>query len=338
MQDILICKSGDPVNPTEIPQRRSPESKHSECDVAIVGAGIAGLTAARALQAAGLSVTVLDKGRGVGGRVATRRLEGGTFDHGAQAVDGSTPGIWAALAGSLPAGVLARCAGRWIGRAGMTSIAKALADRLRVLTGTRVLSIARQSDGYELSLESGSAMNARAVIVTAPVPQTLELLGLGQVDLDPDDTRLLSQIEYAPCLVALAVLERAPAAREPWVEVAHDAVALVANHAARGVSAIPAVTVHATPMFSEAHWDAPREQSAASLMARAMPWIDAPVSVLQGHGWRYARPRAGLGIGCLPLKGAGNLVVAGDAFTSGDLAGAYLSGCAAAEAVLKKLL
>ncbi len=50
----------------------------------VVGAGISGLLAARELQAEGWRVTVLDKGRGVGGRMATRRLGEGNFDHGAQ--------------------------------------------------------------------------------------------------------------------------------------------------------------------------------------------------------------------------------------------------------------
>ncbi|MFW6261976.1 MAG: FAD-dependent oxidoreductase, partial [Spirochaetota bacterium] len=56
----------------------------THCDVLIIGAGIAGLTAARRLVDAGRDVIVVDKGRGVGGRMATRRFSGATFDHGAQ--------------------------------------------------------------------------------------------------------------------------------------------------------------------------------------------------------------------------------------------------------------
>ncbi|NJK46404.1 MAG: FAD-dependent oxidoreductase [Pleurocapsa sp. SU_196_0] len=57
---------------------------HSEAvDVLVIGAGLAGLSAARDLARAGFAVRLLDKSRGVGGRTATRRIEGATFDHGA---------------------------------------------------------------------------------------------------------------------------------------------------------------------------------------------------------------------------------------------------------------
>lgn len=52
--------------------------------VAVVGAGIAGITAARTLAQAGWQVTVFEKSRGAGGRMATRRTAFGGFDHGAQ--------------------------------------------------------------------------------------------------------------------------------------------------------------------------------------------------------------------------------------------------------------
>ena len=53
-------------------------------DVAVIGAGMAGLAAARTLAAAGHAVQVFDKGRGIGGRLSTRRTDYGAFDHGAQ--------------------------------------------------------------------------------------------------------------------------------------------------------------------------------------------------------------------------------------------------------------
>ncbi len=59
--------------------------------VVVVGAGIAGLVAARRLADAGADVVVVDKGRSVGGRLATRRIGDATLDHGAQFFTVRTP-------------------------------------------------------------------------------------------------------------------------------------------------------------------------------------------------------------------------------------------------------
>jgi renalase len=64
-------------------------------DIVIIGGGMAGLSAATALAKTGASVTVLDKGRGPGGRMAARRVEIGgeqvSFDHGAQYLTARDP-------------------------------------------------------------------------------------------------------------------------------------------------------------------------------------------------------------------------------------------------------
>ncbi|TAG26337.1 MAG: FAD-dependent oxidoreductase [Burkholderiales bacterium] len=62
----------------------TPSTKNTQRHIAIIGAGMAGITAARTLIQAGFKVTVLDKSRGAGGRMSTRRTEFGSFDHGAQ--------------------------------------------------------------------------------------------------------------------------------------------------------------------------------------------------------------------------------------------------------------
>ena len=78
---------------------------------AVIGAGIAGLSCARALAASGVHVTVFDKSRGSGGRMSTRRGEGWACDHGAQYFTARDPLFQAELARWQAAGVAARC---WI--------------------------------------------------------------------------------------------------------------------------------------------------------------------------------------------------------------------------------
>ena len=52
--------------------------------IAIIGTGIAGLSAAQALTAAGHEVHLFDKSRGSGGRMSSKRSDAGSLDMGAQ--------------------------------------------------------------------------------------------------------------------------------------------------------------------------------------------------------------------------------------------------------------
>src|SRR5512139_3416646 len=69
----------------------------SGSSVVVVGAGISGLACARELASAGRPVVVLERARGVGGRCATRRVEGQPVDFGVAFLHGRDPEFLAAL-------------------------------------------------------------------------------------------------------------------------------------------------------------------------------------------------------------------------------------------------
>ena len=52
--------------------------------VAIIGAGLSGLSCATRLQALGLQVQIYEKSRGPSGRMSARNGDGWSADHGAQ--------------------------------------------------------------------------------------------------------------------------------------------------------------------------------------------------------------------------------------------------------------
>jgi renalase len=311
----------------------------------IVGAGLAGLTAARAL-AGRYEVVVLDKSRGVGGRMATRRIGAATIDHGAQFFTTHTAEFAEVVANWVAAGVAqpwfagrigphgivdADGHTRFRGVGSMNAVAQHLAIELDVRRSTPVQSVARDGDGWLVSTPDG-ALTADAVLLTAPVPQSLALLAAGGVELADDDQRALRAIEYEPCLAVLAALDGPTRLPPPGaVDPADGPVDWLADNHRKGVSAAPAVTIHATAAFSRQQWDADDESVIAALLAASNLGCAPLPGGTQVQRWRYARPIAVHPARCLAAHEQPNLMFAGDAFGGAKVEGAVLSGQAAAD-------
>ena len=183
--------------------------------VAIVGAGISGLSCARVLRATGRSVTLFDKGRKYGGRVSARRAVGTRFDHGAQYFTSRSDEFRAAVERWVADGHAARWEGRvitlggepppererFVGTPGMNGIANALADGLEVRSSVRIRSVERRGGAWRLEAESGERFDGfETVVVAVPAVQAEPLLaasaGLAE---RTRDARL------APCVAAMVV-------------------------------------------------------------------------------------------------------------------------------------
>jgi len=314
----------------------------TEYDVLVIGAGMAGLVAARELVAAGYSVRVVDKGRGTGGRLATRRSGAATFDHGAQFLLAHEPRFAAALEAWRSAGILepwgmaeAASGGvRWRGAPSMTAIAKHLARDLDVLLGRRVIALRRAAAGWKADCEDGTAVAAGAIVITAPVPQALELLAASAIDLPAAQSRALGTLDYEPCLVGMVVLDGPSRVPPPgYIALEVGPLAWIADNHQKGISAVPALTLHATPAFSRAHWDDAREACGRQLVEAASPWLGSPVLECVVHAWRYARPLRRAERPFVVVDNDPPLLMAGDAFGGPDAEGAAMSGWAVARAL-----
>jgi renalase len=329
--------------------------------VLVLGAGCAGLVAAIDLVAAGHEVTVVDKGRAVGGRLATRRIEGAVFDHGAQFVTFKHDDVADLVARWEADGVLApwfRGAPdptpdggggggdghpRFRGVPTMRSLAEHLAARVPdVRTGLRVTELCADAGGWvatAAAVDGGERieLTATALLCTAPLPQTLELLDAGGVTLDERIEAALRPVTYDPTLAVLAVPEGPTELPNGGaLRLGDGAVSWIGDAHTKGTSPTPAVVVHATPEVSRELWTASDDEVAVRLLAAARPHLGVDAHAVHVQRWRYATPTGPPPGGddlMLATTSPALLAFAGDAFAGGRIEGALRSGRAAAGAL-----
>jgi renalase len=340
-------------------------------DVIIIGAGIAGLAAAGKLIAAGFRVLVVEKSRGIGGRMATRRIGAAVCDHGAQfftvrgrafgalvaeAHEAGAVAVWCdgfaraeTVAGPVAAAVDGHA--RWRGARGMTDLPKRLAalavgrdhpGRCDIRTAAEATSVT-VADGRVQVAFATEVLTAAAAILTAPVPQSLTLLAA--VDIEPAARQELEAVAYDPCFALMLVLDRPSRVPPPGaIQFAADTtgdVAWLADNCQKGISPVPALTVHATGRFSREHFDHPPAEVAARLLEQVRPWLDgdpATCVVEQSlHRWKFAQPTTLVAQPLVAACHAPPIVCCGDAFAGPKVEGAAASGLAAARWVVRML-
>ncbi len=316
-------------------------------DVLIIGAGLAGLSAANDLQQAGFQVLVIDKGRGLGGRLAGRRIGDATFDHGAQFMTAREPRFKAAVADWIAAGVAEQWYSSYPGQPNghpryrgvptMTAVAKHLAIGLDIMRATRVIRVSHQQSSWLADLDNGDRVSANSLLITSPVPQTLELLE--EVTIPADKRVRLERIEYESCIAVMAILDGPTAIDAPGaIALEEGPIAWISDNLQKGVSKIAAVTIHGSSEFSAQHLDKDPMQIGQQLIDAADLYLgDAQVREYQVHGWRYSKPSTVDPDPCLLLSDGTNLpplAVAGDAFAGPRFEGAVQSGWAAAKMLI----
>jgi predicted NAD/FAD-dependent oxidoreductase len=333
----------------------------------VVGAGVAGLTVARALTQAGHEVLVLEKSRGLGGRSATRTRHGNRIDHGAQyftvraerfqkQVDTwLTMGIakvWTHNLHKVVGGqVVAPPPGhvgypRYVFPAGMNGIGKELAHGLEVRRETRVASITQNGSGFKVTTDEAEVIHANRVIVNTPAEQALALCdGLALAEVHTEVHNALEQVSLRPCISVLAGYDPANVPAWQGIRVADNSlggVSWLAHDSSKrddaNKSEHTVIVLHATPEFSETHYqryNSDRDSVIADLLQDAShitPWLTEPVWT-DSQRWRYALADKPHDARYLQH---GELYFCGDWCGGAKVEAAYLSGLALADALKTK--
>ena len=304
--------------------------------IAVVGAGLSGLLVAGALKARGGKVVVLEKSRGLGGRLATKRVGEAVFDTGAQYFTAKSERFAAMVAEWGTTGVVAPWPGasahRWIARPSMNALGKFLAGGLEVRREAKVVKVQRTLGGWELTIENQPPARAERLVLTAPLPQSLALLQAGGVELPSELAKELAALTYYPCLALLLTLGGASAVPVEGVALTNGRVRWIADNTKKGISpgVAGAVTVHVSPSFAAEHFAKTESELAALVLPDIAEWLGAPVVNVALQRWKFSEPVASFAKGCVWLPELG-LGLAGDSLGGPRVEGAALSGLELAE-------
>jgi renalase len=326
------------------------KSKKRSC--LIIGAGMAGLTAGVELVQGGMEVTLLDKGRGVGGRMAYRLIGKGCFDHGAQFFTAKSTIFQEKIKRWLAEGIIRewspgfpRSDGEsvstrlphYCGTSTMSDLPKHLAKGLDVHTGVQVTALSFRDGYWQAQTKDGDAYRSGALLLTPPVPQSLSLLDAGGFELSADPRKTLEQIEYDPCFAVMALLDGPSRIPKPGgLRMPGEPLGWIADNHWKGISPkAHGLTLHSGPGFTRSRFDEESGCIADALLEAAGPWVGSKVLEVQVHRWRYSKPVRIHPAPFLALnEGSAPLIFAGDAFQGPRIEGAALSGLAAAEHLL----
>ena len=323
--------------------------------IAIIGTGIAGLSAARALRDAGHAVQLFDKSRGSGGRMSSKRSDAGALDMGAQYFTARDrrfvnevqrwqsngwaeqwkPQLYNFKSGQLTPSPDEQI--RWVGTPHMSAITRALLDDLPVQFGCRITEVFQGKQHWNLlDADGGNHGPFSHVIIATPAPQATALLAAA-----PKLASAAAGVKMDPTwAIALAFDKPLETPMEGCFVQDSPLDWLARNRSKPGRDAsLDTWVLHATSAWSKEHLDLSKEAviehlhgAFAELLQSAMP---AP-SFSLAHRWLYARPSSAHEFGVLADADLG-LYVCGDWCLSGRVEGAWLSGQEAARRLIEHL-
>jgi photolyase PhrII len=327
----------------------SPDGrKHQR--VVVIGAGMAGLTSARILEDQGHEVTVVDKARGAGGRMSTRREGDHRFDHGAQYFTAHDPRFlrhvyawrerglvesWDARIAVLEGAEIREEGGktdRFVAVPGMNAIcAELAAEQADCRYSWTAESLHYEEKEWRVQSTDGESLVADAVVVALPAPQATALLAGSPLEAK------LPGVEMRPCWALMVVADRPLLDGYDAAFVNQGALSWLASQRSRpGRPDVHAWVLHACPDWSARHLDTPAEEVRDKMLeaARELPVAQAfEVESAMTHRWLYALADEPLNRQALWFPDQ-RLVIAGDWCAGSRVEGAFLSGAAAAGRIL----
>ena len=306
--------------------------------IAIIGAGITGLACAKTLKEAGFQPVLFDKGRGIGGRVATRRADNLHFDHGAPYIHTNDDNFSYVLRGLIDTGnadIWDDGTGREliVGTPGMSSIPKGLAAGLDVRLGTQIIALRPNGSGWRLFYDN-FYYDATHVVLTIPAPQIKGFLGENH-----SLVKLVSDVQMSPDLTLMVAISGNPLNTRPMPE-GYSLVSILqeCQKPFRPQSNTTAWVAHANKSFTQAHL----EGDLPSIASKMLPFLCDHLNISNdcvthsvAHRWLYSRVAKPLGEPFVRTPNA-KLYLGGDWCIGSQVEDAWNSGAAIATDLIEQ--
>ena len=332
-------------------------------DVVVIGAGISGLVCARELKRFGLRVLIVEKSSGVGGRMATRRLQGTWADHGAQYISIHSEGFgrfisrlsdrgivkeWTRSVTQLsPEGNQYTNSGwvypRYCCPLGMTAIAKDLAQDQEIKLSTKITKIGMVGERWQLFSDQAPEITTKAIVSTMPAPQFSPLFQ-GMFAPESELIKAVRSVKFNPNITVMAGYDQpTPETWRAFRCVDDFVLSWISHDSSKHPDHItqPVFVLQSTSDFATQHLENQNLEQIGRLMLDKAgtylgSWLANP-NWWQLQRWRYALVEEALGVDCLSTRQPLPLVCAGDWCAGKNIEGAYNSGIAAAGAIAELL-
>ena len=302
-------------------------------DCAIIGSGISGTFAALYFKRFGISnISIFDKSRGVGGRLATRRIENGKFDHVAQYLNIEEIRHVPEIVSLIKNKIIFKWGemDRYVAEEGMTNISKFLLSDLDVKKEHKLLRINNLDDKIELVFENGETFYSKSIIFSCPIPQTIEIFENSKIEVKESSFNKLKKIEYNPCIVILIEGKtRADSLEEDFGQnFSSGNISWIADNNKKRISERNNFfTVQCSSDFSQLNIDKNYDEIASLIDKDLRNIFTDEYKILSNHKWRYSTPKT-FYKNELSIDVGKNIFIGicGDAFTNGKFDGAVKSG------------
>ena len=330
--------------------------------IAVIGAGVAGLTAGRVLAESGHEVVIFEKSRGYGGRLATRyagKDNNSKVDHGLPYIEVSSADIEPLISELTNSGVLVPWKGpfvhcnangeistvkpnkkRYIAPEGMNQVGKKLARMVDVRTETKVSGVTHIGEdrtkkrSWMLNFPTGLTENFDAVIIAAPSKKAYAILN---TTIDEVQTlkllREVDDVEYYPSFSLMVGYGETEFPDWAMMTCENEVIESITNEASkRGEGAECSFVVHTTAEFAEKYKDSDAEEVEEIILdelAGILGGWSALPEWKQLHFWRYSKAANPLPYPFMEVVGNDAPIALAGSYMNGDsVESAYLSGLA----------